>query len=117
MFGRKSHAKLKNISADNKWGSFWWYVCVLKHSPNPRLRGYVTALIGRALEWHSRGQRFDPAYLHQNERTSERVSVLFFKQSHYVNSEHKNRAAAGDGQGTDVFILLAALFYSVQEAK
>ncbi len=26
--------------------------------------GYSSA--GRALEWHSRGQRFDPAYLHQN---------------------------------------------------
>ena len=24
--------------------------------------GYSSA--GRALEWHSRGQRFDPAYLH-----------------------------------------------------
>ena len=31
----------------------------------PGLGGYVTALTGRALEWHSRGQRFDPAYLHQ----------------------------------------------------
>ena len=28
--------------------------------------GYSSA--GRALEWHSRGQRFDPAYLHQIER-------------------------------------------------
>ena len=27
-------------------------------------RGYSSA--GRALEWHSRGQRFDPAYLHQD---------------------------------------------------
>ena len=26
------------------------------------IRGYSSA--GRALEWHSRGQRFDPAYLH-----------------------------------------------------
>ena len=31
----------------------------------PGLRGYVTDATGRALEWHSRGQRFDPAYLHQ----------------------------------------------------
>ena len=31
----------------------------------PGLRGYVTDTTGRALEWHSRGQRFDPAYLHQ----------------------------------------------------
>ncbi len=27
-------------------------------------RGYSSA--GRALAWHARGQRFDPAYLHQN---------------------------------------------------
>ena len=27
--------------------------------------GYSSA--GRALEWHSRGQRFDPAYLHQKQ--------------------------------------------------
>ena len=27
------------------------------------LRGYSSA--GRALAWHARGQRFDPAYLHQ----------------------------------------------------
>ncbi len=32
------------------------------------LRGYVTASFGRALEWHSRGQRFDPAYLHHRHR-------------------------------------------------
>ena len=27
------------------------------------VRGYSSA--GRALAWHARGQRFDPAYLHQ----------------------------------------------------
>ena len=30
--------------------------------------GYSSA--GRALEWHSRGQRFDPAYLHQIKNTT-----------------------------------------------
>ena len=30
---------------------------------NKNIWGYSSA--GRALEWHSRGQRFDPAYLHQ----------------------------------------------------
>ena len=33
-----------------------------------RFRGYVTDSLGRALEWHSRGQRFDPAYLHQSKK-------------------------------------------------
>ena len=28
--------------------------------------GYSSA--GRASEWHSEGQRFDPAYLHQNDK-------------------------------------------------
>ena len=42
----------------------WWY-CVLKRISQTRLRGYVTDGFRRALEWHSRGQRFDPAYLHQ----------------------------------------------------
>ena len=29
------------------------------------LVGVLNRSLGRALEWHSRGQRFDPAYLHQ----------------------------------------------------
>ena len=42
----------------------------------PGLGGYVTALTGRALEWHSRGQRFDPAYLHHKKRHP--IGCLFF---------------------------------------
>ena len=38
-------------------------------------RGYSSA--GRALDWQSRGQRFDPAYLHQNDTTFRRVVFLF----------------------------------------
>ena len=34
-------------------------------SPFPSHQGVHTRWFGRALEWHSRGQRFDPAYLHQ----------------------------------------------------
>jgi hypothetical protein len=37
--------------------------------------GYSSA--GRALDWQSRGQRFDPAYLHQNDTTFRRVVFLF----------------------------------------
>ena len=33
-------------------------------SPFPSHQGVHTRWFGRALEWHSRGQRFDPAYLH-----------------------------------------------------
>jgi hypothetical protein len=43
----------------------------------PGLGGYVTALTGRALEWHSRGQRFDPAYLHQKlERVKKNLEII-----------------------------------------
>ena len=45
--------------------------------------GYSSA--GRALEWHSRGQRFDPAYLHQLERVKKDLKrpfqVFFVSQS------------------------------------
>ena len=41
-----------------------------------RFRGYVTDSLGRALEWHSRGQRFDPAYLHQKD--SRQKAAVFF---------------------------------------
>ena len=37
------------------------------------VRGYSSA--GRALDWQSRGQRFDPAYLHQ--KRGHPLDVLF----------------------------------------
>ncbi len=37
--------------------------------------GYSSA--GRALAWHARGQRFDPAYLHQFTKTED-VCLRFF---------------------------------------
>ena len=37
-----------------------------KYPAHPLIWGYSSA--GRALEWHSRGQRFDPAYLHHRMR-------------------------------------------------
>ena len=41
-----------------------------------RIWGYSSA--GRALEWHSRGQRFDPAYLHQKASKSSYFGAFFF---------------------------------------
>ena len=38
--------------------------------------GCVTVSLGRALEWHSRGQRFDPAYLHQWRKPMEASDIL-----------------------------------------
>ena len=48
--------------------------CVLKRISEARLRGYVTDGLRRALEWHSRGQRFDPAYLHHKETEKTRFN-------------------------------------------
>ena len=54
--------------------------CFKTLSESPVLRGYVTAWLGRALEWHSRGQRFDPDYLHQKvrEKACFREKASFF---------------------------------------
>ena len=58
------------------------------------IRGYSSA--GRALEWHSRGQRFDPAYLHQTKQSSERMAVLFGKDRFGGEAafEHKDNFCA-----------------------
>ena len=46
-------------------------------SPFPSHQGVHTRWFGRALEWHSRGQRFDPAYLH-HEKSCIRKDAGFF---------------------------------------
>ena len=47
--------------------------------------GYSSA--GRALEWHSRGQRFDPAYLHQKQQTVRPTPCgLVISKSGYIPS-------------------------------
>ena len=43
--------------------------------------GYSSA--GRALEWHSRGQRFDPAYLHHRMRWVFLDNLSYFKASFF----------------------------------
>ena len=45
-------------------------------SPFPSHQGVHTRWFGRALEWHSRGQRFDPAYLHQKTTSSDVVFCI-----------------------------------------
>ncbi len=58
------------------------------HTSSSTIRGYSSA--GRALEWHSRGQRFDPAYLHHTRRAKRLVFkgkqaffLTFFKNPTY----------------------------------
>ena len=64
----------------------------------PVIWGYSSA--GRALEWHSRGQRFDPAYLHQKtcnascgsfllvrlQKTSQKSSSKIVPFAYYLHS-------------------------------
>ena len=57
----------------------------------PRLSvlwGYSSA--GRALEWHSRGQRFDPAYLHHRNETHESVSRFLQRRKICVKNAFYN---------------------------
>ena len=50
--------------------------------------GVLNRSLGRALEWHSRGQRFDPAYLHQKLGKSEKTLKSFdFKVFSYPKVE------------------------------
>ena len=65
--------------------------CVLKRISEARLRGYVTDGLRRALEWHSRGQRFDPAYLHHERHKSEirfrkEADFCLCSKGHYVQA-------------------------------
>ena len=55
--------------------------------------GYSSA--GRALDWQSRGQRFDPAYLHQNDTTFRRV-VFLFPMLFVRSFQHTQHAPAAD---------------------
>ena len=49
-------------------------------SPFPSHQGVHTRWFGRALDWQSRGQRFDPAYLHQKDHNGScGLSFLLFE--------------------------------------
>ena len=63
---KRRKIKLKKFEkAVDKKTPFWYdNTCRWEeHLERGEIWGYSSA--GRALEWHSRGQRFDPAYLHQ----------------------------------------------------
>ena len=47
-------------------------------SPFPSHQGVHTRWFGRALDWQSRGQRFDPAYLHHEMAMEAVASMAFF---------------------------------------
>ena len=70
--------------------------------------GYSSA--GRALEWHSRGQRFDPAYLHQNKTDSQWLSVFPCYNSLTFDSAVPLRKApaAHTSKAAGAFTLLSA---------
>ena len=53
------------------------FLLLVPFRPHLTQMGAYKLRLGRALEWHSRGQRFDPAYLHQRKTVTERW--LFFR--------------------------------------
>ena len=54
--------------------------------------GVLNRSLGRALEWHSRGQRFDPAYLHQNNNSHSQCCVSYcFIQEEYEDEHSVKR--------------------------
>ena len=79
-------------------------------SPFPSHQGVHTRWFGRALEWHSRGQRFDPAYLHQKRarRTPHRRSMQSAECSswsvRYVRRNEKRGRYAGHSLCSGLFL-------------
>ena len=65
------------------------FLLFLLHSTAPfviiwKAWGYSSA--GRAFEWHSKGQRFDPAYLHHSFNPPHLFDVVLF-----IHSPHRNK--------------------------
>ena len=65
------------------------FLLFLLHSTAPfviiwKAWGYSSA--GRAFEWHSKGQRFDPAYLHHAFNPPHLADVVLF-----IHSPHRNK--------------------------
>ena len=69
----------KSESIDHRYG----LESGVKRRVNVTIWGYSSA--GRALEWHSRGQRFDPAYLHHLKEID--WSTFENKVLHWVSCE------------------------------
>ncbi len=71
--------------------------------------GYVTDSLGRALEWHSRGQRFDPAYLHQSKiiRTTSSLSEMGsdFALSSMISIPAANTVSASQNNDMEEIIM------------
>ena len=79
---------------------FFIRIIVFIASSKHQSRGCVHIPLGRALEWHSRGQRFDPAYLHQKtcntscgsfllvrlQKASQKSSSKIVPFAHYLHS-------------------------------
>ena len=55
----------------------------MKRISQTRLRGYVTDGFRRALEWHSRGSRFDPDHLHQEKARRQSCFFCFVRQGRF----------------------------------
>ena len=80
-FGHNSDSSLSTHHLDTIWTPTWlttvhdeWYDQAGNYLALSHIWGYSSA--GRALAWHARGQRFDPAYLHQQQNRSQVLLVV-----------------------------------------
>src|SRR5512141_1938810 len=64
-------------------------IAVATTGAGQRNRGYSSA--GRALAWHARGQRFDPAYLHQTQKTPVSTGVFLCPSKMQRHSLHSRK--------------------------
>ena len=94
---------------------FWWGVPRIEALYWPDLEGYITDLTGRALEWHSRGQRFDPAYLHQKARNLSFTLIRKYSQQLITNADRQgaNRELITFNSGW-LSVFLSSLCYAIE---
>ena len=95
---------------DGAWFSWKFGTSVYRQHPSLKLKieilclshiwGYSSA--GRALEWHSRGQRFDPAYLHHERHKSE---IRFRKEADFCLCSIRFQAVCSSWAGQRVMAL------------
>ena len=74
-----SPPKWPSKKVESEWNCLMLYPCKgVKKRKKRALSGPFFWKSGWGREWHSRGQRFDPAYLHQEKRLETSVSSLFY---------------------------------------
>ena len=105
--GNENSAEKMKKAVDICWTPCYTNKCSERVTRNTPVWGYSSA--GRALDWQSRGQRFDPAYLHQKRHD-------ICRQCHLVKPSHPKSERSPlcfQKQGGGLFLTM----YSVREIR